>query len=279
LQVVLTSLKQLATTSMLAIFTSNNAREKLMTIFNWLAETWATPLDNQEAETTTTEYGSENSYSQSYSQEQEPEQRAPGMFDWLWGSSEQELVQDYQKSEPQQSYQEPEQKSTGLFGWLFGTSGQNSEPTHCQEPEQNPYQRLAASEDLTIEGDPHFVRKIQRALTLLENHSPEDLEVIRQSATSIKSANQSGAAYWASRIDIAPDTLNTSDEYLAGVLRHEAEHNRNRISNQGLGNSVQEELDCTRKQIECLKKLNADPHEIRHLENQDGTHYQRNVTW
>lgn len=27
------------------------------------------------------------------------------------------------------------------------------------------------------------------------------------------------------------------------------------------------------------KKLNADPHEIRHLENQDGTHYQRNVTW
>lgn len=195
----------------------------------------------------------------------------------IWGFSNQEENNTSESSCYQE--QESEQQVPGLFSWLWENSEQEPAQIRYNEPEENQYQQLASSETLNIEGDPHFVQKIQRALELLANHSPEDLQAIQESATLIKSADQSGAAYWASRIDIAPNTLNTSDEYLAGVLRHEAEHNRKRIGNQGLSNSVEEELECTSRQIECLKRLNADPHEIRHLENQDGTHYQRQVTW
>lgn len=253
-----------------------------MTIFNWLAETWR--LDNEEEEDSTDYSDDSSSYYQEPEQSsepsyyQEPEQKSVGMFDWLWGSAEQNS-----ESEPSQSYyREPEQQPIGMFDWLFGTpeqEHQSSVKSHHQEPEYSPYKRLDASGALNIQGDSHFVEKIQRSLDLLERHSPEDLQAIKDSSDTIKSSNTSGAAYWASRIDISREMSNTSDEYLAAVLVHEAEHNRRRKANKHLTNSVSEELDCITKQIQTLKNLNGSQYDIRQLESEDGTHYQREVTW
>ncbi len=252
---------------MLAIFTSNNAREKLMTIFNWLAETWATPLDNQEAETTTTEYGSENSYSQSYSQEQEPEQRAPGMFDWIFGSSsEQEQTQThYEETETkseQSYYQEPEQKAPGMFDWFWGTPEQNSEP----EPLQNSYQQ-ATNEFLNIQGDEEFAKKVTRAYNYLD---AEDRAFVRENTKHImQHARVSGAFPISKIVMLGGEVLERDEKSIAGVLVHEAKHN----TNGPIANSQQEELDCIARQIATLRKIGGCEAEIAALEREDGNHY------
>lgn len=151
-----------------------------MNIFNWLAKTWGFD-DQHQQEETQAECGS-----QSYSQEPEPEQKAPGMFDWLWGSPE-----------------------------------QSSEVTH-HVSEENQYQRLAASEALNIQGDSDFVEKVTRAYDCLDG---EDQAFVRNNASRIvQHARVSGAFPVNKIIMLGGEVLERSEKSIAGVLKHETKH-------------------------------------------------------
>ena len=254
-----------------------------MTIFNWLATTWGS--ENQE-EVQVIEYSSNDDPNNYSYQEPELEQKSAGMFDWIFGGSEQNYYQESEstqvhRQEPEQSYsqeQKPEQKPKGMFDWLLGTPEQDSEQSSGQSYSQD----NSESYGIRIDNDkniPGFSEKISSALGLLARYSPQDLEAVQRSSNSINSANTSGAIYWASRIDISREIFDTSDEYLAAVLVHEAEHNNRRKGGKQVSNSVDEELDCIAKQIQVLTSLNGSSSDIRSLENEDGTHYQREVTW
>jgi hypothetical protein len=91
---------------------------------NWIAKAWTTPLINREEETTATEYNSESSYQS----ESTAEPKASGIFDWFWGTPEQDA-----QSEP--------------------------------EPVQRQYEQ--ATNDLNIQGDEAFVQKVTNAYNYL----------------------------------------------------------------------------------------------------------------
>lgn len=151
-----------------------------MTIFNWLGKTWGS--DNQSES-----YSQEPKLEQSYSQESEPEQRAPGIFDWLFGGSE-----------------------------------RNSEVTHYQESKSQ-YQYSAASEDLNIQGDPDFVAKISRAYNCLDL---EDRAFIRENTNRIEQHHRVSGTFPIHKVIlVGSDVLQQSEKSIAAMLSHEAGHN------------------------------------------------------
>lgn len=198
---------------------------------NWFVKVWTTPLINREEETPAseeTEYSSESNY---YQQESEPvrasEQRAPGMFDWFWGTPEQE-------SEPQQR--------------------------HHQEP-------ASVSNELNIQGDDEFVRKVTTAYNYLD---AEDQASVRENTRQIiQHARVSGAFPVNRIIMLGGEVLERDLKSIAGVLRHEAHH----MTYGEVANSQNEELDCIQKQIAALRKIGGCEAEIAALERADGLHY------
>lgn len=240
-----------------------------MTIFNWLATTWG--LENQE-EVQVVEYSSDNDSNNYSHQEPELKQKSVGMFDWIFGSSEQNYYQEseptqvhYQEPESEQSYsqeREPEQRPKGMFDWFWGNTEQEAE----SEPVYNSY-RQTASESLNIQGDDDFEAKVTRAYNYLD---AEDQAFVRNNTSRILQHKKVSGAFPISKIImLGGEVLERDERSIAGVLVHEAKHN----TNGPIANSQQEELDCIARQIQTLRKIGGREAEIAQLEKKDGLHY------
>ena len=240
-----------------------------MTIFNWLATTWGS--DNQE-EVQVIGHSSDNDSNNYSHQEPELEQKSVGMFDWIFGSSEQNYYQEseptqthYQEPESEQSYsqeREPEQRPKGMFDWFWGNTEQEAE----SEPVYNSY-RQTASESLNIQGDDDFEAKVTRAYNYLD---AEDQAFVRNNTSRILQHKKVSGAFPISKIVmLGGEVLERDERSIAGVLVHEAKHN----TNGPIANSQQEELDCIARQIQTLKKIGGCEAEIAQLEKEDGLHY------
>ena len=240
-----------------------------MTIFNWLATTWGS--DNQE-EVQVIEHSSDNDSNNYSHQEPELEQKSVGMFDWIFGSSEQNYCQEseptqahYQEPESEQSYsqeREPEQRPKGMFDWFWGNTEQEAE----SEPVYNSY-RQTASESLNIQGDDGFEAKVTRAYNYLD---AEDQAFVRNNTSRILQHKKVSGAFPISKIVmLGGEVLERDERSIAGVLVHEAKHN----TNGPIANSQQEELDCIARQIQTLRKIGGCEAEIAQLEKKDGLHY------
>lgn len=134
-----------------------------------------------------------------------------------------------------------------------------------------------------------FVYKIEKAVQLLKNKSPEEFKTMQAVIGKIRATRASGANYNEEimTIEIASRTFEASLEWLASVLIHETRHiKKYRDTGKKYGGAFQmsdkkaalqvmidEELDCNRIQLVVLEKIGGTKFEIDYLRAQKGDHF------
>lgn len=128
-----------------------------------------------------------------------------------------------------------------------------------------------------IKGDPVYIPdsefrpKIQKSLDLLRAKAGAYSTWLDCYKLKIRAARASGANFADGAIDIARDTFNASDTWLASVLIHEAVHFwQYRTGKYEAG--VVAEREANRYQLGVLQLLGAPGAEIRHMQSQTGGH-------
>lgn len=135
-------------------------------------------------------------------------------------------------------------------------------------------------DNLSIEGSRYFVNRIENALALLKEHSPDDLKIVQTHVGRIREHEHSGMNIFADipTIELAQPTYAASVTWCASVLVHESWHMKlyreNRDPRHWSGTPG--EKKCNQAQLVTLKKIGAPQHEIDHLAAQDGTHWDIN---
>lgn len=134
-----------------------------------------------------------------------------------------------------------------------------------------------------------FVNKIQSAILLLKEKSPDEYAIMQQYIGKIRSTRASGANYNEEimTIEIAKRTFDASLEWLASVLIHETHHIRKyKDTGKKYGNAhlmsdkkaafkvmVDEEMECNKIQLVALINIGGAQYEIDHLKAQKGDHF------
>ena len=128
-----------------------------------------------------------------------------------------------------------------------------------------------------IIGDPRYIPqseftpKIQRCLNLLRDKAGAYSTWLDCYHLKIRAAAASGANFADGAIDIARNTFNYSDTWLASVIIHEAIHFwQYRSGHYEAGDPA--EQDANRYQLGVLQLIGAPEHEIIHMQSQTGGH-------
>ena len=117
-----------------------------------------------------------------------------------------------------------------------------------------------------------FRTKIQRCLDLLQSKAPQYFVWFNKYNIKLRAARASGANFKDSAIDIALDTFNASDTWLASVIIHEAIHFWQWKSKKYKAGEVAE-VEANRYQLGVLQLVGAPASEITHMQKQDGKHF------
>ncbi len=134
-----------------------------------------------------------------------------------------------------------------------------------------------------------FVNKIQSAILLLKEKSPDEFAIMQTYIGKIRSTRASGANYNEDimTIEIAKRTFDASLEWLASVLIHETHHiKKYKDTGKKYGNAhlmsdkkaafkvmVDEEMECNKIQLVALINIGGAQYEIDHLKAQKGDHF------
>lgn len=130
---------------------------------------------------------------------------------------------------------------------------------------------------VVIEGNSRYIPeanfrpKIQRCLDLLQNGANAYYAWLLRYDLKVRAAGRSGANFRDDAIDIARETFNATDTWLASVLIHEAIHFWQHHSGHYQAGTVAEQ-EANRYQLGVLQQLNAPPSEISHMLRQTGDH-------
>lgn len=132
----------------------------------------------------------------------------------------------------------------------------------------------------TIEGnaahipDATFRPKIQKCLDLLRDKAGAYSTWFNGYNLKIRAAAISGANFGDNAIDIAPNTFNQSETWLASVIIHESIHFWQYKTGKYQAGEVAE-TEANRYQLCVLKLIGAPKNEIEHMQSQDGKHADR----
>jgi len=134
-----------------------------------------------------------------------------------------------------------------------------------------------------------FYNKIDKALQLLKSKSPDEFKLVQSVIGKIRATKTSGANYNEEimTIDIAKGTFDSTLEWLASVLVHEAQHiKKYKDTGKKYGDAylmkdkkaalqvmIDEELECNRIQLIALEKVGGQKYEIDYLKAQKGDHF------
>ncbi len=134
-----------------------------------------------------------------------------------------------------------------------------------------------------------FVNKIQSAILLLKEKSPDEYAIMQKYIGKIRATRASGANYNEDimTIEIAKRTFDASLEWLASVLIHETHHIRKyKDTGKKYGDAylmkdrkaafkvmVDEEMECNKIQLVALINIGGAQYEIDHLKAQKGDHF------
>lgn len=116
-----------------------------------------------------------------------------------------------------------------------------------------------------------FRPKIQRCLNLLHDRAGAYSTWFNAYAIGIRASQRSGANFHDNVIDIARQTFDASDTWLASVIIHETIHFwQYRSGHYQAGTPA--ELEANRYQLGVLQLLGAPQSEITYMQSQDGGH-------
>lgn len=134
-----------------------------------------------------------------------------------------------------------------------------------------------------------FYNKIDKAMQLLKSKSPDEFKLLRSVIGKIRATKTSGANYNEAimTIDLAKETFESTLEWLASVLVHEAQHiKKYKDTGKKYGDAhlmtdkkaalkvmIDEELECNRIQIIALENVGGQKYEIDYLKAQKGDHF------
>jgi hypothetical protein len=130
---------------------------------------------------------------------------------------------------------------------------------------------------IIIEGNPSFIAyatfqpKVQRCLNLLNTKASAYYTWLLKYNLKVRAAQRSGANFQDAAIDIASDTFNASDTWLASVLIHEAIHFWQYRDGHYQAGTVAEQ-EANRYQLGVLQLVGAPQGEITYMLSQNGGH-------
>lgn len=135
-------------------------------------------------------------------------------------------------------------------------------------------------DNLSLEGSRAFVNQIEKAIALLKERSPDDLEIVKTHVGRIRENEHSGMNMFADvpTIELAQPTYAASVTWCASVLVHESWHMKlyRENPNPAHWSGTPGEKRCNQAQLVTLQKIGAPQYEIDHLAAQDGTHWDVN---
>lgn len=116
-----------------------------------------------------------------------------------------------------------------------------------------------------------FTTKVNRCLELLKSKAPQFHTWLNTYNLTVRAAARSGANFQDNKIDIAFDTYNASETWLASVLVHETIHFwQYRTGKYQAG--VVAEQEANGYQLTVLRLIGAPSAEITHMASQNGGH-------
>ena len=119
--------------------------------------------------------------------------------------------------------------------------------------------------------DAEFRPKIQRCLNLLRHCATTTHTWIDSFNLTVRAARASGANFGDNTIDIARQTFDASDTWLASVLAHETVHFEQYRQRRYRAGTVAE-VEANIRQLGVLSQINAPASEITYLMSQNGNH-------
>jgi len=146
---------------------------------------------------------------------------------------------------------------------------------------------LKANGGISVLGTREFENQINEALLLLEEKAPEAYEIVLEYIGVIKQSEKSGMNAYTSppTYEIADRTAFYSVTWCAGSIAHDSIHSKlyNDYKDQhstpvpdDIWTGQKVELECIKHQIEVMQKIDAPKHEIKHLKDQNGMHFDLN---
>jgi len=126
-----------------------------------------------------------------------------------------------------------------------------------------------------IVGQEKFIQQVTKAMSLIQENAPDDLELIAKYLRRIEEHDHSGmdASREAPTCQLAPASAYASVTWCAGCIAHEAYHSKLSQSPDYAYGLEQEEEECMAYQLTVLQKIGAPRSELEHLAAQDGKHF------
>jgi hypothetical protein len=121
-----------------------------------------------------------------------------------------------------------------------------------------------------------FIKKIKGCLQMLDGLAPEYAKWFSQYNLKIRSVGRASGANFANKsIDLAPETFNAHETWVASVIIHETVHFWQYWSGHYQAGEVAE-VEANRYQLNVLRLLDAPQNVILHMMAQDGKHADEN---
>lgn len=133
---------------------------------------------------------------------------------------------------------------------------------------------------IKIIGDDFFILWIEKALNILMNRAPMELQKIRKEIVIIKQGERT--MMWVKLnppiMTITADSATHSSTFTVGIIVHEACHMRlyheGKSSDPSDYKSIQnEEMVCIDREHRIMKEIGASPQELDMIRRQDGSHF------
>ena len=156
-------------------------------------------------------------------------------------------------------------------------------PTTPARPASQPVASYPAAGGPAVAGDAAFVEKVGGALRLLAEKSPEEFAFVVEQVRLFRQAEPSGThvADGLCVVDLGGPTAGASVAWVASVLVHESNHNKQYRDALATGRPVDPaaytgvaaERACNAVQLIALRRVGGTAAEIEHLSRQDGGHF------
>ena len=123
----------------------------------------------------------------------------------------------------------------------------------------------------TYIAEKEFKPKIEKCLALLKSKAPAAHTLIDSYNLTIRAAARSGANFQDTTIDIARQTFDASETWLASVLLHETIHFRQHKTGKYKA-GLPAEKEANAEQLKTLRLIGAPASEITYMASQTGGH-------